>query len=217
MLELIRQGVEINPHYRKITPMVADELARWGDWKNATWIWESVLRSRPYIVAILTNVARGQLAMGNIDSALAYLERAKKLQARAPAVRSLEVMLLSRTGQAVRALELGREAINDNVVDFDLANATFGLAWRAGDYALASKAMESRMTAWPASRAEGLVQLGNMYASGAKDPERALGAFRQAIALASEPERSALMAQIPPEYRARLAEPATPQTSASKG
>ena len=217
MLNLIREGVEINPHYRKITPMVADELARWGDWRNATWIWESVLSSRPYVVAILANVARGHTSMGNTDRAMEYLERAKKLQPRAAAVRSLEVILLSRAGQSARALELGREAIDDNVVDYDLANATFVLAWRAGDYALASKAMESRMTAWPASRAEGHVQLGNMYASGAKDPDKALGAFKQAIALASDSERAALMAQIPPEYRARLTEPATPQTSANKG
>ena len=224
MLNLIREGVEINPHYRKITPMVADELARWGDWRNATWIWESVLSSRPYVVAIMANVARGYTTMGNPAKALEYLERAKKLQPRAPAVRSLEVILLSRAGQPARALELGRKAIDDNIVDYDLANATFVLAWRAGDYALASKAMELRMGAWPASRAEGHVQLGNMYASGAKDPDKALSAFKQAIALASESERSALMAQIPPAYRARLAEPdassqpaATPQTSANKG
>jgi len=204
--------------------MVADELARWGDWRNATWIWESVLSSRPYVVAILANVARGYTTMGNPAKALEYLDRAKKLQPRAAAVRSLEVILLSRAGQPARALELGRKAIDDNIVDYDLANATFVLAWRAGDYALASKAMELRMGAWPASRAEGHVQLGNMYAAGAKDPDKALSAFKQAIALASESERPALMAQIPAAYRARLTEPdassqpaATPQTSASKG
>ncbi|NPC54184.1 O-antigen ligase family protein [Caenimonas soli] len=223
MLKLIREGVAINPHYRKITPMVADELARWGDWRNATWIWESVLSSRPYVVAILANVARGHTTMGNPAKAMEYLERAKRLQPRAPAVRSLEVILLSRAGQTARALELGRDAITDNIYDYDLANATFVLAWRAGDYALASKAMELRMAGWPASRAEGHVQLGNMYASGGREPEKALNAFKQAIALASESERPTLLAQIPATYRARLAEPdatqppATPQTSASKG
>lgn len=222
MLKLIREGVDINPHYRKITPMVADELARWGDWRNATWIWESVLSSRPYVVAILANAARGHTTMGSPARAMEYLERAKKLQPRAPAVRSLEVILLSRAGQEAPALELGREAISDNIYDYDLASATFFLAWRAGDYALATKAMELRMAAWPASRAEGHVQLGNMYASGAQQPEKALHAFRQAIELAPESQRQALLAQIPPAYRAKLApreapQPATPQTSASKG
>jgi O-antigen ligase len=41
MLQLVREGIALNRHYRKITPIVADELARWGDWANATWIWES--------------------------------------------------------------------------------------------------------------------------------------------------------------------------------
>jgi tetratricopeptide (TPR) repeat protein len=154
---------------------------------------------------------------GNTDMAMEYLERAKKLQPRAPAVRSAEVILLSRAGQAARALELGRVAIEENVIDYDLANATFVLAWRAGDFALASKAMQSRMTAWPESRAEGHVQLGNMYASSAKDPGKALDAFKQAISLATDSQRPALMEQIPPEYRARLTEPAPPQTSANKG
>ena len=224
MLKLIREGVAINPHYRKITPMVADELARWGDWKNATWIWESVLSSRPHVVAIMANVARGHTIMGNPAKAMAYLERAKKLQPRAPAVRSLEVVLLSRAGQEPRALELGREAIADKVHDYDLANATFVMAWRAGDTELAAKAMALRMAGWPASRAEGYIELGNMYATGGKEPDKALNAFREGIALASESQRRTLLPQIPPAYRARLFEPGaspqqptSPQTSASKG
>lgn len=222
MLTLIRQGIAINRHYRKITPMVADELAKWGDWKNATWIWESVLSSRPHVVAIMSNVARGHLTMGQPDLALAYLDRARKTQPRAPAVRSLEVILLSRTGQQARALELARQAIADNIYDYDLANASFFLAWHAGDYALAAKAMRLRMIGWPASRMEGYVQLGEMYAQAVKDPEKALAAFKQALALAPEAQRPALLKRVPAEYRARLGYPdpaAAPaaQTSASKG
>ena len=216
MLKLIRQGIDINPHYRKITPMVADELARWGDWKNATWIWESVLTSRPYVVAIISNVARGYTTMGDHAKALQYLEQAKKLQPRAPAVRSLEVILLSRGANEPRALELGRQAMADNVHDYDLHNAVFLMAWRAGDYALASRAIQLRMEGWPASRAEGHVQLGNMYVS-AGEPDKALSAFQQGLALVSHSQREALLRQVPAAYRAKLAQPATPQTSASKG
>lgn len=61
MLNLINEGIAINPHYRKLTPIVADSLAAWGDWKNATWIWETVLESRPNVVAIRVNVARGHI------------------------------------------------------------------------------------------------------------------------------------------------------------
>ncbi len=225
MLELVREGIALNPHYRKITPMVADELARWGDWKDATWIWESVLSSRPYVVAILTNVARGHLIMDQPAQALAYLDRAKKIQPRAPAVRSLQVILLARTGQDAMALALARQAIADNIYDYDLANAAFALAGKAGDYDFAVRAMRIRMAGWPASRAEGFLQLGIMYDSGMHDPNQALAAFQQMLAEAQGEERRTLMARIPPVYAAKLglhvdapaAPPATPQTSANKG
>jgi tetratricopeptide (TPR) repeat protein len=224
LLNQIREGVALNPHYRKITPIVADELARWGDWKNATWIWESVLSSRPHIVAIMANVARGYTSMGNIDRALEYMERARKIQPRAPAVRSLEVILLSRSGQEARALELARAAIAENVIDYDLVNSALWLASRAGDYALASKAVELRSAGWPATAVQGYLQLGDMYARQANDPEKALGFFKQAMAAAPEAQRRGLLQQIPPAYWPKLgyaqggpATPAPGQTSASKG
>jgi O-antigen ligase len=224
MLRLIREGIAINRHYRKVTPMVADELAKWGDWKDAAWIWESVLSSRPHVVAIMTNVARAYTTMGKFGEALAYLERARKVQPRAPAVRSLEVILLSRTGQEQRALELARKAIEDKIYDYDLANSTFLLARRAGDYALAATAMRLRMIGWPESRLDGYLVLGDMYAQTAKDPDNALAAFKQALALVSEADRPAVLERIPPAYRAKLgygnpapAGPAAAQTSATKG
>jgi O-antigen ligase len=221
MLKLVRQGIAINPHYRKITPMVADELARWGDWKDATWIWESVLSSRPHVVAILANVARGHIIMGQPAQALAFLERAKRIQPQAPAVRSLEVILLSRTGKDAPALALARQALADNIYDYDLANAAFALAWRAGDYDLAARAMRMRMAGWPASRADGYFQLGTMYDTGLRDTDQALAAFKQALALATDAERQELLSRIPLAYQAKLGlatdTPAAPQTSANKG
>ncbi|MDQ6881146.1 MAG: O-antigen ligase family protein, partial [Pseudomonadota bacterium] len=217
LLKLIREGIAINRHYRKITPIVADELARWGDWRDATWIWESVLSSRPYVVAIMTNVARGYASTGNPAKALEYLERAKKIQPDAPAVRSLEVVLLSRTGQEALALELARQAMRTNIADYDLLNATFVLAGRAGDFPLARKAMELRMATTPASRMQGYLQLGDMYLNAAHDPQQALQSFRQAYALTPLSDRSALQQQIPPELWSRLGPgtgtPTTPQTS----
>lgn len=219
MLSLIKEGIALNPHYRKITPMVADELARWGDWKNATWIWESVLSSRPHIVAIMANVARGYTSMGDTEKALEYLERARKVQPRAPAVRSLEVILLSRAGQEERALKLARAAIADNIYDYDLANATFWLASRAGDYGLAHKAMQLRIVGWPEARVQGYVELGNMYAMQVKDPEKALNFYKQALRITPEGHRPEVLTRIPADYRARVASdavPAQPQTSANK-
>ncbi|MEO8653917.1 MAG: O-antigen ligase family protein [Ramlibacter sp.] len=224
MLKLVREGIALNPHYRKITPMVADELARWGDWKNATWIWESVLSSRPYVVAILANAARGHAIMGQTAEALAYLERAKNIQPQAPAVRSLEVVLLSRSGQDAKALALARQAIGENIYDYDLVNAAFALAWKAADFDFALRAMRLRLADWPATRPEGYLQLGMMYDIGLHDPEQALAAFQQMLAVAQGDERRALLSRVPPAYAGKLrlgedapAVPAMPQTSANKG
>jgi O-antigen ligase len=221
MLTSIREGIAINPHYRKITPMVADELARWGDWRDAIWIWESVLSSRPHVVAIISNVARGYATLGQTDKAMEYLHRAEKIQPHAPSVLSLQVVLYSRTGQQAKALEVARQAIADKVYDYDLVKASFALAVRAGDYELAGNAMRLRIAGWPEASAQAYVQLGNMYATGPKDRDKALDAFKHALALAPAAQADALLHQIPPDYRGSLGLPtlpaATTQTSASKG
>ncbi len=204
MLRLIKEGTDINPHYRKITPMVADELAKWGDWKNATWVWESVISSRPYVVAIMSNIARGYATMGNPDKALEYLDRSKKIQPKAASVRSLEVVLLSRTGQEAKALQMARQALEDNVYDYDLINAAFVLGWRAGDFTTALRASDLRIKDWPEHQIAAHVQLGNMYTTGLKDPAKALQTFKKAMELTPEAERRALLPQIPPAFWPQL-------------
>jgi O-antigen ligase len=215
MLQLMREGIAINRHYRKITPIVADELASWGDWRNATWIWESVLSSRPHIVAILCNAARGHAATGDGRKAWAYLEKARSIQPRAPTVRSLEVILLGRAGQDEKALRLARSAIDDGVVDYDLTNATFVLAWRAKDTALVHRMMDLRMQHWPQTRAIGFVQMGTYYATEEHDRDKAMAAYRTGLGLMSPAERNAARGQIPPQYHEPLGFGAPPQTSSS--
>lgn len=204
MLTLIKEGTTINPHYRKITPMVADELAKWGDWKNAIWIWETVVSSRPYVVAIMSNIARGYASIGNNEKALEYLERSRKIQPRASTVRSLEVVLLGRSGQEKKALELAREAIDLRIYDYDLVNSAFILAWRAGDFKLAMKAMDLRIKDWPTSKALGMLQLGNMYTTAIRNQDKALEYFKAAMEATPVAERQGLLPQIPPVYWPKL-------------
>jgi O-antigen ligase len=204
MLRLTREAVAINPHYRKITPMVADELARWGDWKDATWIWESVLQSRPYIVAILTNAARGHGAMEQWDQAMPYLRRAKEVSPDAPAVLSLEVILLSRTGHDEDALRLAREVIAKGHYDADLLNAAFVLGWRSGDLPMAEQALKLRMREFPENRIADTLRLANFYLAGMKDEGKALQAWRDALTLAGPAHRAAVLQQVPAAYRDRL-------------
>ncbi|MBA2675997.1 O-antigen ligase family protein [Ramlibacter sp.] len=215
MLELIREGVALNRHYRKITPMVADELARWGDWNNAIWIWASVLSSRPYVVAILTNVAKGYVATGHNEQATAYLERARRIQPNAPAVRALEMVMRSRAGHNDEALALARKAMDDGIYDPETLNAAFVLAAQAGDYPLAQRAHELRVEKFPETRAGSYLQLGHLYGGPLRDPQKALQAYRQALAEVPPAQRQLLLAQIPPQARASLESGAAPAAAAS--
>jgi tetratricopeptide (TPR) repeat protein len=212
MLQLARHGIGIDRHYRKITPIIADETARWGDWKNAIWIWESVLSSRPYVVAVLANTARGYMVLGQTARALEYTERAKNIQPDAPAVRSVEVLLLARMGDDAQALALGRQAIADGVADYDMSNAVFMLARRAREFSVAEQAMRLRLANWPDKRAQGFTELGVMFALDANEPEKALAAFVKALEESPPDQRDAVLAQVPASLRARVT-----QMSASKG
>ena len=123
----------------------------------------------------------------------------------------MKAILLSRTGKEAQALALARQAIVQQSYDYDLANSAFLLGWRAGDFALAIEAMRLRMKNYPETRVEGYVKLGNMYASGMKDSAKALGSFKQAMALASETQQRELWPQIPEVYRSQLGTPAVLQ------
>ena len=203
MLQTAREGIAINPHYRKITPMLGDELAKWGDWKNAVWVWESVLGSRPYVAAIATNVSRGHLALGNYEKAFEYLDKAKRVQPKAVSVRSLEVILLSRTGKEAKALEVAREALADQAMDFDMMNAAYILGVRDSDFEFAIKALKLRNQAVPQQAVDGWMKIAGIYDQYLKDEAKAVEAYRSAYEAGGK--ASNVLAQIPSAYHGRMA------------
>jgi O-antigen ligase len=205
MLQLAREGIAINPHYRKITPMLGDELAKWGDWKNAVWVWESVLSSRPYVAAIATNVARGHLATNNLQKAQEFLEQAKRVQPDAVSVRSLEVILLSRGGKEEQALALTRKAYADKAMDVDLMNSGYILGIRASDFDFAIKSLTYRNEAVPSQAVDGWLKIGTVYDKYLSDEAKALEAYRKAFQAGNKAQN--VLAQIPAAYHGRLALP----------
>ncbi len=204
LLVLARDGIAINTHYRKITPMVADELAKWGDWKDAVWVWESVSLSRPYVVAIMSNIARGYAQLGNLDKALEYLARCEKLQPKATSVRSLKVILLSRSGKEPESALLAKQYMDDGTYDFDLVNAAFVLGMRKGDYDMAIQSLELRSKGWPNLNVDSFLKLGNIYAVQKKDDVKALASFKSALNAAPDADKETVRKQIPAAYLARL-------------
>lgn len=208
MLALLRNGIEKNRHYRKLTPMAADELASWGDWKNAAWIWKSVLESRPNVVAIIANLSRASLEAGNMKEAEEYLARAKSLQPTASAVRTLDILLLERSGQDQLAGAELKALFRDGVVDYDLVYAAYLVGARTHDWPLMIQALELRIDHWPREAIDGWLKLGNIYAQKdeVKDEGKALRAYRAALDVTPIEVKDLTLGKIPARYRAMLLE-----------
>jgi len=204
MLTLAQDGIAINTHYRKLTPMLADELAKWGDWKNAIWVWESVVVSRPYVTAVMSNIAKGYAQTGNLDKAFEYLARCEKLQPNAPAVLSLKVILMSRNGKESEAAVLAQAYMNDGIYDYDLVNVAFVLGMRTSDFDMAIQALTIRSKEWPATKRDAQLKLAGIYVNHKKDDAKALAAFKTALELTPDKYRDNLRKQIPPQFQAQL-------------
>lgn len=207
MLEMVRAGMAINPHYRKITPMVADEMARWGDWRHAVEIWESVVASRPYVVALHTNIARGYAQLGDLPRAVEALERARQIQPNAPSVVALDLLMQAQSGQVNEAVERARRILQTPPrPDVEVLNAAYVLGMRSRDWQLALSALEMRVDAMPEQASETLIRMGRMYADPPLSaPDRAAAAFRRALAAAPPERRDQVLRLIPPAVQAEAA------------
>jgi tetratricopeptide (TPR) repeat protein len=179
-------------------------LAKWGDRKNAIWVWESVVVSRPYVTAIMGNIAKGYAQIGNFDKAFEYLARCEKLQPNTPAVRSLKVVLMSRNGKLAQAAVLAQAYMNDGIYDYDLVNVAFVLGMRTGDFDMAIQALTIRSKEWPATQRDAQLKLAGIYVNNKKDAAKALAAFKAALELTPDEYRDNLRKQIPPQFQAQL-------------
>jgi tetratricopeptide (TPR) repeat protein len=203
MLELMRDGMAINPHYRKLTPLLADELASWGDWKNAIWIWESALASRPHVAAFLTNLARAHLHLNHLAQAQGYFERARQLQPQARAVRTLEVVLLYRGGQEEQALQRVRALLDEGLYDIDVISVAYELGRKRQQPELAIQALTLRRQHWPEYAVDSSLKLGHLYAQQGR-PAEALAAYRAALAATPEALQETVRQRIPAPLRDAL-------------
>lgn len=205
ILDLARAGIAINPHYRKLTPLIGDAFASWGDWAHAVWIWESVLRSRPYIVGMMMNIARGHLQMGDFAKAQDMIDRVRAEQPDSVGAHSLEVVLWSRQAREREAAARAIELLRAGTFDRDLVQTAYVLGRQLHEPSLAILALEAGIRAWPERAVDGWLKLGDVYASpDVQDEPQATACYRMALQLAPPAYRAAVRAAIPLRYRERL-------------
>lgn len=205
VLTLLKSGISINPHYRKLTPMAADEMASWGDWKNAIWIWDSVLQPRPYVIALSANIAKGYLQLGDIKNARLYLLKAAAVQSNVPAVRSLEAQILAKEERYVEAGSLIKQLFKEGFYDYDLVYTGYIVGNKARDLNLIVDSLQLRLKNWPQEATDSWVKLGDVYSqTDMRSEEKALFCYQMALQSVPNEERELLLAKIPSSYKMKL-------------
>lgn len=201
-LALARQGITWNPHYRKLTSVLADEFARAGDWKNAVWMYESLITSRPYVVAIMANITRAYMELGDLAAATFWLKKVQALQPAAPSVRSLGAIMLYRTGREAEAAQQIKVLFQNHIVDYELVRTALRIGQEQHDFSLQVRALELSIANWPQEAFGAWLKLGDLYADNSEihNRERALQAYRAALVTATPHQRAQWLEQIQPDY-----------------
>ena len=186
--------------------MVADELASWGDWNNALWIWQSVLDSRPQVVAIILNIARAYLTAGDLPNAQLFLEKVQKIQSNALSVKTLGVIILSRQGNLALAREQVKTLLTQGQVDYNLFYTAYLIGERTNDVPMMVQALKLRIQHFPKDAIEAWIGLGKVYDQepSVQDQNAALSAFREAVNITPSKFRDMTMNKIPPAYRDQI-------------
>lgn len=205
MLELIRQGIALNPHYRKLTPMVAEVLMAQGDWANAAWILKSVSDSRPHVAALWRGQALAYAQLHQRELAQHALQQVKRLRPDTKTTQNLEIVVLSNTGQEARAASLLRTYFDNRNYDYDMVQAGYALGLKTHDQALAIRSLELRNLYWPAQAADGYFRMGTIYAEASPPNDMAaLTAFASGLQAVPPQEQDNYMRQVPQPYRRKL-------------
>lgn len=205
MLQDVRDGIAINPHYRKLTAEVAELLAAGDDWANALWMLESIAASRPHLVAIWTGLAMGHARLEQHDQAQQAYRQVHRLKPDAISTKTLQIVLLGRAGQDDQATRLLSNCFDRDVFDFDMVQAGYALGYKTGNWPLAIRSLELRNKTWPDQAADGYLRLGKLYAQAqGHDDARALAAFRAGLSVVPQQQKDNFRHQVPLPYREQM-------------
>lgn len=217
MLSLIREGIELNPHYRKLTPIMAEFLMAEGDWANAAAILKSVTDSRPHVAALWKGQALAYAQLHQNDTALHALGQVQMLRPETMATKNLEIVILANTGQELQAAQMVRSRFAHNDFDYEMVQAGYALGLKIHDDALAIQSLELRNQIWPEQAADGYFRIGKLMSS--STPSRgseALQAFANGLARVPIAQQESYIAQVPQPFRNTLSKKKAAYTAASR-
>jgi O-antigen ligase len=177
--QLVREGMALNPHYRKLLSIPAEQLASRGDWAAAADVLQHIADSRPHIANVWSNLVLTRIELQQAGAAEAALRELARLQPDTARVRSLDLLLLSRTGREAEAAQKARDYFAHGVVDFDATLLAYSVGLKLQQWDLVDQALRLRAEHWPETAVDSYFRLGQAYVQAGKGFEnRALKAFR---------------------------------------
>ena len=204
-MDWLQAGLAINPHYRKLLSIPAQQLAALGDWHNTAMVLRRMATSRPHIANVWANLVLAHAQLGQAGPGMDAWKELVRLQPDAPRTRALELLLLSRTDQETQAIQKLKAFFDQGVVEYDMTQLAYGLGLRLRLWDLAERGLLLRAQTWPDTAADSYFRLGNVYVEAGKGFEgQALAAFRQGWLAVPAEQKSNYKAQVPALYRAQL-------------
>lgn len=205
LVKWIDNGLEINPHQRKLASPAVDALVAFGDYENAARILDVLATSRPHVADIWANLVLIRSNFGDYKRAEIALSQLERLQPIHSRTQRLKVLLLYRQGQATQAKEQLLTFLNAKDAAFELFNFAYSMGIEIHDETLAIAAISLRTVRWPDTAVDGFFKIGMLYANAQMpDNNRALEAFRQGLERVSQAEHPIYLNAIPEPFRSQL-------------
>ena len=204
-VELLKEGLNVNAHYRKVISIGSEQLASLKDWEHAAMVLQSIADSRPHIANVWSNLVIARVELGQSKPAMTAWQELRRLQPDTPRTRALELLALSRTGQETQAVTKLSAYFDQGVVEYDMTLLAYSLGLRLQQWDLAERGLRLRAQTWPETAADSYFRLGNVYVeAGAGFEDRALAAFRRGWQTVQKEEKANYRAQVPAPYRGQL-------------
>jgi O-antigen ligase len=202
---LVREGMALNPQYRKLLSIPAEQLASLGDWAAAADVLQHIADSRPHIANVWSNLVLARIELQQADAAQAALHELARLQPDTARVRSMELLLLSRTGREAEVAQKARDYFAHGVMDFDATLLAYSVGLKLQQWDLVEQALHLRAEHWPATAVDSYYRLGQAYVQAGKGFEdRALQAFKDGRDRLPIGELDNYLRQLPSTYRAQM-------------